>query len=388
VKFWLEQAIACDEGLPPIVRARSRSDAGYQRAIHGDHAGAEPLIAEALQLARACGDPYLLADALIGAGLLAKRQGDLTRAMAYNEEAERVARAISPDVPNAGQLVGGALSALADIARLSGDHALAITRHEEAVRLQRAFGARWFLSLALVDLGLTQVCADDPIGATPHLLEAMALAWGMQAGAVITLERGEDIFFTEDLRGMAAVAAGTGQPAAAAQLLGAADSLDTFNPFAAGADWRTQEPLAWISAHLADSLDPLALTELRRAGVGLTIAQAVALAREVAAAVLGAARVEEIWRVAGAPETGPAPAPPVLASDDTPAAPAAAMAALTFREQDVLALLCQRLTDAEIAARLFLSPRTVSRHVGSILGKLGAANRREAAAIAVRQHLI
>jgi DNA-binding CsgD family transcriptional regulator len=30
----------------------------------------------------------------------------------------------------------------------------------------------------------------------------------------------------------------------------------------------------------------------------------------------------------------------------------------------------------------------VSRHVGSILGKLGAANRREAAAIAARQRLI
>jgi DNA-binding CsgD family transcriptional regulator len=66
----------------------------------------------------------------------------------------------------------------------------------------------------------------------------------------------------------------------------------------------------------------------------------------------------------------------------------AAPIGLTFREQEVLALLCQRLTDAEIAARLFLSPRTVNHHVANVLGKLGVANRREAAALAARRGLI
>jgi DNA-binding NarL/FixJ family response regulator len=60
---------------------------------------------------------------------------------------------------------------------------------------------------------------------------------------------------------------------------------------------------------------------------------------------------------------------------------------LTRREREVLGLLCQRLTDPEIAAQLFLSPRTVEKHVGNILGKLGAASRREAAAMAVRADL-
>jgi hypothetical protein len=288
IRFWLEHAVACDEGLPPIVRARSRNDAGYFRAMQGDYAGAEPVITEALEVARTCDDRYVLADALIGASLLAKWQGDPAQAIAFAVECEQVARAIAPVVPNAGQIVGAALGMQADLARLSGDSALAIERHEEAVRLMRASGATWFLSLALVELGLTQVCADDPIGATPHLLEAMALAWGMQAGAVITLERGEDIFFTEDLRGMAAVAAATGQPTAAARLLGAADGLDIANPYAVGAERRTQEPLAWCLAHLANSLDPITLKELRRAGASLTIGQAVALGREVAAIVLGA----------------------------------------------------------------------------------------------------
>jgi DNA-binding CsgD family transcriptional regulator len=61
---------------------------------------------------------------------------------------------------------------------------------------------------------------------------------------------------------------------------------------------------------------------------------------------------------------------------------------LTAREREVLALLCHRFTDLEIAEQLFISPRTVGVHVGRILGKLGAGNRREAAAVAVRSGLL
>ena len=79
------------------------------------------------------------------------------------------------------------------------------------------------------------------------------------------------------------------------------------------------------------------------------------------------------------------------------AAPAASLARITSpttrftlspREQDVLVLLGQRLSDPQIAERLFLSPRTVESHVSSILGKLGVTNRRDAAAEAVRLALI
>jgi DNA-binding CsgD family transcriptional regulator/tetratricopeptide (TPR) repeat protein len=52
---------------------------------------------------------------------------------------------------------------------------------------------------------------------------------------------------------------------------------------------------------------------------------------------------------------------------------------LTSRQADVLQLLTEDLTNAEIAERLFISTRTVDHHVSAILMKLGATSRSEAA---------
>jgi two-component system, NarL family, response regulator LiaR len=61
---------------------------------------------------------------------------------------------------------------------------------------------------------------------------------------------------------------------------------------------------------------------------------------------------------------------------------------LTPREREVLGLLVQGLTNTEIAVRLVVSLSTVKTHVSSIIAKLGASTRTEAAAIAVRDHLL
>src|SRR5690606_30372231 len=59
---------------------------------------------------------------------------------------------------------------------------------------------------------------------------------------------------------------------------------------------------------------------------------------------------------------------------DPPVRPAAPV---SRREAEVLAALADRLSNADIAARLFVSERTVESHVSALLRKLGARNRVE-----------
>ena len=65
----------------------------------------------------------------------------------------------------------------------------------------------------------------------------------------------------------------------------------------------------------------------------------------------------------------------------------AAFRDLSERELDVLALVAEGKTNAEIAAQLSLSEKTVGNHVSTILSKLNLTNRIEAATYAVRNHI-
>ncbi|HKA03906.1 MAG TPA: LuxR C-terminal-related transcriptional regulator, partial [Acidimicrobiales bacterium] len=63
---------------------------------------------------------------------------------------------------------------------------------------------------------------------------------------------------------------------------------------------------------------------------------------------------------------------------------AALVSGLTAREKDVLRLVQQGRTNAEIASELYISPKTAEHHVGRLLAKLGVRTRTEAAALATR----
>jgi DNA-binding NarL/FixJ family response regulator len=60
------------------------------------------------------------------------------------------------------------------------------------------------------------------------------------------------------------------------------------------------------------------------------------------------------------------------------------MAALTPREREVLELMSAGQSDAEIASRLFISQRTVERHVHTLMRKLGAESRLKAVILRLR----
>lgn len=64
------------------------------------------------------------------------------------------------------------------------------------------------------------------------------------------------------------------------------------------------------------------------------------------------------------------------------------LAGLSDREREVLALLGRGLSNAEIGSSLHLSEATVKGYVSSVLGKVGAANRVQAALVAYRAGLV
>jgi len=74
--------------------------------------------------------------------------------------------------------------------------------------------------------------------------------------------------------------------------------------------------------------------------------------------------------------------PPNNGSQGDPAAET-----LTSREREVLKLLARGLTQAEIAGKLFISPKTVGGHIQRVLTKLGVHSRAQAVAFAHEQGL-
>jgi len=116
------------------------------------------------------------------------------------------------------------------------------------------------------------------------------------------------------------------------------------------------------------ALAPISDPDLVIATIAQTLEQAIALALEVAA-------------------EAPPPAPPPPAPQPTAAA-ATYPAGLTAREVEVLRLIAQGLTDAQVAEQLVISTHTVHAHLRAIYGKLGVTSRAAATRFALDHHLV
>jgi len=111
---------------------------------------------------------------------------------------------------------------------------------------------------------------------------------------------------------------------------------------------------------------------LRAAGDPAAAREVADLAREAAHRLGARPLLDELTALGSSPARTP------------PAGPAT----LTPREREILTLVAAGRSNGEIGKQLFISTKTVSVHVSNILGKLGAAGRTEAAAIARRQGLL
>jgi predicted ATPase/DNA-binding CsgD family transcriptional regulator len=349
-RAWLERALARDGETLLLLRRDALFGLGLLAVNQDNVARAESCFDESLAMSQAHGDPAGVAYGWIGLGLVAMHQRQFGQATSHLEEALAGARRLD-DRALASVCAGIALSFLGSLAYAQDALPLATSRFEAALLDQRAIDDRWGIGFSLVGLGYTAHDQGDDARAVALFAEGLAPFSEVGDRRIIALA----------LDGVAGLAIAWGQPERAARLFGAAASLREASGLPVEPAFRAAHGRAVAAARAALGEDAFAAGWA--AGAALPLPTAVAEATAV---------------------SKPAPRP----LPESPPPSQADLLGLTPRETEVLRLLAEGLSDREIAAALFLSPRTVGWHVTHLLAKLDVQSRAAAAAAAFRRGLV
>ena len=427
---WLERILAGSEGCVAVVRAKALSAAGALAEAQHDSDRAEGFCNEGLALFRELGDTRGIAITLCRLGGITFVRGNRAQGRSQVEEASALFEKIGDKRNLAWSLlqlaymasklgayaqacslaekslalnrgvrkkvgIANALFLLADVAFSQGDHATGRPLLEESLALFQEVNDKGGIADALRIMGQDDLFQGDIALACSRAEESLALfrEMGEREGMIQTqrllasalalqgnhgaaqslYEESLVIARTLDdkelmascLEGLASVVAAQGELPWAARLWGAAEALrETLGT-----------PLPPVYRADYECFVATARTQLGEQAFAAAWAEGRTMTPEQAFAAQG-------------PVTISTPVPTTQPSTPPATSPVTYPEGLTAREVDVLRLVAQGLTDAQIAEQLIISPRTVNTHLTSIYGKIQVSSRSGATRYAIEHRLV
>ena len=342
-QMFLEQALALFRQVDDQMGvADALHWLGHLALGQGDHARSRLFFQDSYTRLKDFGDQVSLTLLLSDLGLVSYLQEDYAMARAYSEQDMALCQEI-------GSKFGMAktLNLLGDLARCEGDAGRANALYNESYSLFKELGSSQ-ITAALHNLAHVYLSQGD----------------GVQAAKLFTRasnefrELGDEKGITDCVMGLASVAIQMGQPEKGARLFGACEKIKQEN----GTTWWPANHIAYkrYLSRLHEQLDDASFNAVWNEGRAMTLEQAFEYAL--------VQPVESAQPIAAAQP----PDPNVL----------------TPREIEVLRLAQAGLSDAKIAEKLVISPRTVNTHLSSIYGKLGVNSRSAATRYALDHKLI
>jgi DNA-binding NarL/FixJ family response regulator len=434
---FLEHVLARSKDILTSLRAKALRSAGWLAYFQGHYEQAATQNRESVQLYRTVGDVGNMVPALFMLGHVTMRMGNVSEARSLLEDSLTLARQVGDkqnlafslyflaegaleqdDHTRARSLLeesltlfseGGnklgltwSLQLLARSLVAQGDYARAYTLAGESVALCREMQNKTALAFALDLLGQVALTQGDAPTARSLLEEELALlremgeqrniayvlshladvavAQGDEAAARSLYQESFALFrqlddkrgFASSLQRWAGMAVRRGEAMTAARLWGVAEAL--------GEASGPRSPLLLHVAHPDDDyLVRVVRAQLGEQAFTSAWAEGQMMTLEQAFAILGQPITSE-----GASAKLATKAGTKKHTRDGPLSPNE----LTGREIEVLRLVAQGLTDAQIAQTLIISPRTVNAHLRSIYSKLEITSRNSATRYAIEHRLV
>jgi predicted ATPase/DNA-binding CsgD family transcriptional regulator len=428
---YLMQALEEGAGVGAALRVRALSEAEDLAFIYARNLSLEQMAEESLALYQELGDPVGIANSLFQLGEIARIRSQFAQAQAHLEaaaarfqalgnrwrqgqcftEQARVATERGQYEQAQAKLSESLLlyQELGDAQRLGWvrylqarlffvqhqNQVLALQLAEQSLAHFRQLGDTLFSVFPLGLLGLIQLEQDELEAARPLLEESLAI--GEQMGA--------DTEVVHLALGLARLSAWQGDTATARRLYqegltllvefnvykeGVAASLEGLAALEGG--WGTPRQAVWLwgAAHALREAIGASMYPVYRASYEQALAQArIKLGEQAFHAAWAEGRMmTPVQAVATQEQVMPPTALPARQAAAPPRHASTLPFGLTARELEVLRLLAQGLSDAQIAEQLVISPRTVNHHITSLYSKLGVSSRAAATHYAIEHHVL